>query len=180
MKKSIFLFLLAGILLLCGCSGSEAPVPTGEPLFGSFTAMDLQGQSVDETLFFQKKLTMVNIWGTFCGPCIQEMPDLGELADEFGEDLQIVGIVIDAVDQNGNPLEEKKEEAERIVSETGADYRHILPSRSLTLAYLGRVQAVPETVFLDENGVQVGKSFMGARSKAEWKAQIEALLEQVK
>ncbi|MBR3836977.1 MAG: TlpA family protein disulfide reductase [Clostridia bacterium] len=180
MKKSVFVFLLAGVLLLCGCSGSETPAPTGEPLFGPFTAMDLAGESADESIFSQKKLTMVNIWGTFCGPCIQEMPDLGELAEEYGEDLQIVGIVIDAADQNGNPLKDKKEEAERIVSETGADYRHLLPSRSLILSYLGRVQAVPETVFLDENGVQIGRSFMGARSKAEWKAEIEALLEQVK
>ncbi len=180
MKKSIFAFLLAGVLLLCGCSGSETPAPAGEPLFGAFTAMDLQGNSVDQTVFSQKKLTMVNIWGTFCSPCIQEMPDLGELAREFGDDFQIVGIVIDAADQNGNLLKDIKKEAEDIVSETGADYRHLLPSRSLLLSYLGGVQAVPETVFVDENGVQVGKAFVGARSKAEWKNEIEALLEQVK
>ena len=28
-------------------------------------------------VFDDADLTVINIWGTFCGPCIQEMPDLG-------------------------------------------------------------------------------------------------------
>jgi hypothetical protein len=45
---------------------------------------------------------------------------------------------------------------------------------------VGAVQAVPETVFLDENGRQVGETYVGSRSEAEWASIIEELLEKVK
>ena len=46
----------------------------------SFETVDIDGNKVSSADIFSKhKLTMVNIWGTFCGPCIREMPDLEEL-----------------------------------------------------------------------------------------------------
>lgn len=44
----------------------------------SFETDDLDGNAVkSEELFSQNKITMINIWGTYCGPCIEEMPELG-------------------------------------------------------------------------------------------------------
>ena len=37
----------------------------------SFTATDFKGNPVTSEIFAKNKLTMVNIWGTFCGPCIR-------------------------------------------------------------------------------------------------------------
>ena len=50
-----------------------------------FTATDLEGVEVDQSIFSDYKLTMVNVWATFCTPCINEMPDLGELAAEYSD-----------------------------------------------------------------------------------------------
>ena len=43
----------------------------------AFTTKDLDGNEVTEEIFAKKDLTVVNIWGTFCTPCIGEMPALG-------------------------------------------------------------------------------------------------------
>ena len=41
----------------------------------AFETTDLDGNTVNSAdLFAASKLTMINIWGTFCGPCISEMP----------------------------------------------------------------------------------------------------------
>ena len=53
--------------------------------FEAFTAADLEGNPVSEEIFKDYDLTMINIWATFCGPCISEMPDLGKLNEEWKE-----------------------------------------------------------------------------------------------
>ncbi len=181
MKKSILIFLfLALSLSLVACSAKEVPVTLGNKVFGTFSTTDLSGKPATEQIFQDKKLTMVNIWATFCNPCIKEMPELAELHLEYGDSFQVIGIVVDAADRNGAVLPEKKAEAEWIAENTGANYLHLLPSPSLNRAYLNQVQSVPETVFLDEEGNQIGASYLGARSKAEWKEIIDALLESAK
>lgn len=42
--------------------------------FPAFTTTDLNGNAVTEEIFLGKALTVVNIWGTFCDPCVNEMP----------------------------------------------------------------------------------------------------------
>lgn len=178
-KTSILVYWMIVLLLLCGCAQEEVPAESGEAIFGSFTATDLNGNAVNEEIFQGHKLTMVNIWGTFCGPCINEMPDLGKLHSAYGEDFQVVGIVLDITDLNGNLLPDKKQDAVDIIEQTGADYLHLLPSPSLNEACLNEVQAIPHTIFVDENGKQVGQTFSGSRNHAQWKAIIDALLENV-
>ena len=71
---------VSGLLAACGQSSSEAGRQV--TVFEDFTAQDLDGNTVDESIFADYEVTMVNLWGTFCGPCLQEMPDLGEISDE--------------------------------------------------------------------------------------------------
>ena len=61
----------------------------------AFTAKDLQGNEVTEEIFAGKDLTVLNIWGTFCPPCIREMPELGEWARAMPENVQLIGLITD-------------------------------------------------------------------------------------
>lgn len=141
-------------------------------LFGSFQSITLAGDEVTEEIFSQAGISMVNIWGTYCGPCVREMPDLAELSNEYGsEAFQMLGIVVDAADAGD-------ENAAAIVEQTGADYTHILISQDLFDGYLGKVQAVPTTVFVDSEGNQVGKTYMGAKTKEQWESIIKEMLEE--
>lgn len=38
------------------------------------------------------KVTVINFWGTWCDPCLKEMPYLIELAENYGDDVDVVAI----------------------------------------------------------------------------------------
>ena len=41
------------------------------------------------------KVRVLNVWATWCVPCVQEMPDLRAIDDLFGAELAIVGVSLD-------------------------------------------------------------------------------------
>lgn len=198
---------LAAVLLLCAaavltaCGNGKAQEKTGGEIkeadpaaeenreaageaenngFQSFTAYDLEGNEVSQDIFKDYDLTMINIWATFCGPCISEMPELGRLNQEYLEKgVQVVGIVMDVLDSKGEISEEQVSLAKEIVEKTGADYLHMLPSDDLIRIKLKDVTGVPETVFVDREGKLAGTSYIGARDLEGWKQVIDGLLEEV-
>lgn len=143
----------------------------------SFRTSDLFGTPVDESIFSGAKLTMLNVWATFCGPCIQEMPELGELNKAYkSRGVQVVGFVADAADGDGFVYMSQVQTARKLVSQTGADYRHLLPSSDLYTAPTVQVSAVPTTFFIDSKGNVVGEPYVGSRSGSSWAAIIDGLL----
>ena len=189
MKKILALILsvIMFALIFTSCGKSEAEneltsvggeITQNSGILSDFTTTDIDGNTVNQSVFKGKKLTMVNIWATFCGPCINEMPDLGKISEEYADKgFQIIGIPVDVVDYYGNIDESQVELAKDIIDETGAVYLHLLPSASLNQAKLSQVTSVPETIFVDENGNQVGESYIGSRSMAQWKEIIDGLME---
>lgn len=144
---------------------------TGE--FKEFEAYNLDVETVNQDILKGYDLTMINIWGTFCSPCIREMPDLGEISREYQDKgFQLIGIPVDVGDDKA------LEKARQIVEKTGADYLHILPSQDLADIYLNQVTAVPETLFVDGTGTII-ESVVGSRSRADWETLIDGLLEKV-
>ena len=136
---------------------ASADAQSAGGILSSFSAEDLDGNSLDQSILEGHTLTMVNVWATFCTPCISEMPELGELADEYADKgVQIVGLI----------------------SSTGADYVHIVPSTDL-YGLLYQITSVPTTFFVDETGAQVGYTYLGARDKAEWSAILDEVLAEV-
>lgn len=180
-KLGMGILLAAVVMAAAGCgSKAEEEATASASGFESFTATTLEGEEVTQAVFAEYDLTMVNIWGTFCGPCITEMPELAAISREY-EDMgvQVVGVVVDAADSTGEPYADILEDARNIVEETGADYMHILPSKDLIASKLSQVSAVPETVFVDKEGRQVGRSYTGARMADDWKVILDGLLEEV-
>lgn len=148
----------------------EVQSTTDGSKFTAFTSVTHEGDEVTEEIFAQADLTMVNIWGTFCSPCIKEMPELGELAKEYADKgVQIVGIIAD-IEEAGDEI------VQMIIDKTGADYTHIVASEDLKKNLLNRTQAVPTTYFVDKEGNIVGTPLEGARDKETWKGVIEEKL----
>lgn len=189
-KRMVLTVILAAVLM-SGCGEKEpaesTPVQSGQenPDTSSqeeeavpvvFEAMDLEGNEVSSDVFSETKLTMINVWGTFCGPCLREMPDLGELAGEYEpEEFRLIGIISDV--QEGD-TEEKISLAESLIEETGADFTHLLLNESLYLGLLTGVSGVPTTFFVDENGIVV-YVVQGAKDKEMWQKIINGLLEEL-
>ncbi len=150
------------------------------PILGEFTATDLAGNEVTQSVFEGHPVTMVNVWATFCGPCLREMPDLGALHQEFSEQgFQILGIVTDVQAPDGSISQEQVDLAAQIAEETGASYLHLLPSEDLIACLLWQVSSVPTTIFVDETGALIGKGYLGSRDAAAWRSIIEEKLEAV-
>lgn len=194
-RHRVFLCLLAlSLTLLCGCAGDGSGLPVestpktdtaGEPpaseepsseteqapIFITFEGTDLEGNAVSQDIFTQSKLTMVNVWATYCNPCLREMPGLGELASEYDKsEFQIIGIVSDVMEGEDQTL------VESLVQETGAGYPHLLANDSIYQAILSSVSGVPTTFFFDGEGMYLG-GISGSAEKPAWEELIHGLLE---
>lgn len=187
--------LLSLMLLATACSGSpaeEQPKPQEQETaiefsfpeeegsadgLTNFTTLDIYGSTVTPEIFAEAELTMVNIWGTFCSPCLDEMPYLAEIDAEYADKgFQIVGLVVDVQKNDGTVNEDMAAKARSIAEDTGAVYPHLIPSPLLYGGILKDVQYIPYTVFVDSSGNLVGEAYVGSRSKKEWIEIIEPML----
>ena len=180
-RQAVCLLCYAALLLPVS-AWSEESVTTGEavetlPFLQSFSATDLDGNTVDQTIFADYDLTMINIWATFCQPCISEMPELGRLHADYEEKgVQVIGLVSDVTTAEGTISESQVDLAREIVQTTGAAYIHLLPSEDLNRIVLWQIYAVPTTIFVNRQGDLVGYAYMGAADYETWAQRIEDTL----
>ncbi|EET59171.1 redoxin family protein [Marvinbryantia formatexigens DSM 14469] len=133
-------------------------LPTEVP---SFTTEDIAGNEVTEDIFSDKDVTMVNVWGTFCSPCISEMPELGEIARSLPENMQMVGLVIDVMDQNNEISQTNLDLANQIVEKADAGFTQLIANEDFA-EFLSPVTGVPSTFFVDKDGNILGQWIEGA------------------
>lgn len=181
-------FLLAA--LLTGCGGNEREQADAAQEAESvenidttaedqakqiiFTGQDIEGNQISSDIFSQSKLTMVNVWATYCNPCLSEMPGLGELAGAYEkEEFQVIGIISDVMDTADQKTIDM---AKKLITQTKAEYPHLLLNESVYFALLTDVTVVPTTFFIDENGV-VLDTVLGAMDRPNWEEKINELLE---
>lgn len=153
-------------------SGEEA-VSNEETYTLTFEAETIDGKPLTSDCFAQSKLTMINVWATYCNPCLSEMPDLGEIAASYDtEEFQLIGIISDVSVESG---EEDIENAKELITQTKADYPHLLLNESLYSNLVGAVDSVPTTFFVNRKGEILGY-IIGANSKETWEEVINELL----
>ena len=140
-------------------SGSSSSSADSAGVFHGFKGKDLDGNDVDESLFAQNKVTVVNFWFSGCKPCVEELSKLNELNDEI-RDMggEVVGINTDTLDNNQDGIKEAKE----ILKAQGASYKNLtFDSDSTVGKYAGNIMAFPTTVLVDKDGNIIGEPFMG-------------------
>ena len=139
----------------------------------SFETTDLDGNVVKSAdLFKGHRLTMVNIWGTFCGPCIDEMPELEKLNYCLKQkDCAIVGIVCDVESPEDS---ETIGAAKSLIDEIGVKYTNLIPWEDTFNLF--PAEYVPTSYFVDEKGQIVGEAAVGARSADNYEELIDELL----
>lgn len=157
------LVCLAG-LLAAGCGNGAAPKESpdqsgtvqssetqqqeGKPGLRSFSAETLDGGTFTQDDLAAVDLTMVNFWGTFCSPCIAEMPDLAEFAGVLPENVQLITICVDG--------EFAKEDARTLLDQAGFEGITLTKGDGDYEEMLENILAVPTTLFLDAEGNVVG------------------------
>lgn len=180
MKKkiiSIFLALTALVTLFSAC-GKENTY-NNDGYFPSFETESLEGKKATDDILKGNTVTMVNVWGTFCSPCIREMPFLQQISESYKDKgVRVIGILCDTYDfYTGENIPEKIQDAKAIVEMTGAAYTHLLPSESLNKAMLDSLYSYPTTYFLNEKGEIIGTEYVGSRTYEQWSAILDGILE---
>lgn len=132
-----------------------------------FKVKDIEGNDVDESIFKDKDLTVVNLWGTLCSPCIEEMPEFEEISKEFKDkNVQFIGIVAD----------KEEEDAKKILEELGVTYKNIIPDEKIEKDLLSLFDYVPATLFVNSEGEILETFIPGGTDKETLKSIIEKLL----
>lgn len=149
-------------------------VEKGEKIIDTFNTKGLDGKTYNQTMF-RGKLTLLNMWGTYCGPCITEMPYLARCHKKYEEsDFQVVGVLIDIGSYN-NVNSSKKTKADSIVSQAGVTYTSILPCDGL-VDFINSTEYIPYSVFIDEDGRQCGEAVTGSMDYSAWDKLIKSML----
>jgi thiol-disulfide isomerase/thioredoxin len=96
------------------------------------------------------KVTVVDVWATWCGPCTKEIPMYNQLYDAFaGQDVAFVGIAFES------PLRDIQAK----VRQLGIKYP-VLKGNDKALNAFGRVEGFPTTVVLTKEG-KIYKRYRG-------------------
>ncbi|RJG03746.1 TlpA family protein disulfide reductase [Noviherbaspirillum sedimenti] len=105
MKKEIWLGILVALLagaigVYFGLKKWEAPSAgvADQHYFFSQSLPDINDKN-EKMSNWHGKLLLVNLWATWCAPCVEEMPELSSLQNEQSfNNLQVIGIGIDSAD----------------------------------------------------------------------------------
>jgi peroxiredoxin len=139
--------IVGGLVLGGWALSALAPVPEGAEVgkrAPDFRALNLaSGDSVSLRERYAGKVTLVNIWATWCIPCRKEMPAMQELYDQH----KAQGFAIAAVSVDEGSLDDVK----AFVNELGLTF-DILHDRSGRIEQIYRTTGVPESFLIDKEG----------------------------
>lgn len=154
-KTGLILFPPDDFISVFGNETIKVPLEGGVEAFAS---EDLDGNPFSPEEFAKYDLTLVNIWSTGCGPCIEEMPELQALKEALPENINLITVCLDG--------ERENELAKAIVEGVGATFT-TLKGDELGRGVLKNVTATPTTLFISRDGMQLGEAVIGAMGSKE-------------
>ena len=142
--------------------------------FSQWTAQEIDGSTVTQEILKESPLTLVVVWGTYCGTSIEDLQILQEIYEEYSrEQLNVIGIMASVQKEDGSINEDEVGYIRYLLEETGAEFPQLFPSDDLIAIYLKNLTVVPEWFFLDTQGNFVGESSTGQLAVEELKVRIE-------
>lgn len=119
-----------------------------------FDTVDLNGNKVTSDIFKNYDVTMINVWATWCGWCVKEMPDIAQLYENFKDKkCNVIGLTEDVSTDNQEALNKAKELAAK------ANCHYTLLQKNDTLDPIFKyVNFLPMSFFVDKNGNVIAES----------------------
>ena len=111
-------------------------------LANDFLLQDLKGNTVKFSSL-KNKVIFMNIWATWCPPCVAEMPGIQKLYEKVKGEKDIAFVML-SVDQNG------MEKVKKFVAKKGYTFPVYLPASNLPAAF--QTQTIPTTFILGKDG----------------------------
>jgi len=112
-----------------------------------FTLTDVAGQSIS-LASLQGKVVIVDFWGTWCPPCVAEIPSFIRLQNEYGpQGFQMVGLNVERVESD----EEATKMITQFMQDKGMNYPCALAPEAVQ-QLVPDLRAFPTTLFIDKSG----------------------------
>ena len=127
---------------------------SGMPDIQSFTAQTLDGGTFNEKDLAGHDITMINIWQTTCGPCIEEMPQLAKLAASMPDHVLIATWCLDG--------DADVETTEKIMDNAGFKGPTLLSGDGDLEELMKELMYTPTTVIVDSGGHMIGEPLIGS------------------
>ena len=134
------------------------------PNIGDGDAPNFKAELIDGTPFelsdLRGKYVLLDFWGSWCGPCMKQVPDLKAIYGKYhgkqfknATDFELVSVAI----------ERNKKSGENAIKRLGLDWKYHIINETKSLRFFGgeyaeqfNIKEVPTTFLLDENGQIVG------------------------
>ena len=150
------IFLIVSVLVLSGCSSTEPvaqkgevisceSVTTDESVVKGITLECVDGSpgAIIESL---RGPMILNVWGSWCTACLDEMPEFVSFYSKAKGMVQLVGVAVE---------EASAANSQRFIKENGMTWPNYYDHDSKTRGYFG--MGVPVTLFIDASGATVFK-----------------------
>ena len=182
MNKKKILVLLATLVIstaLAACGNNDSGYTTGDnskdgrsqvsqgelQSIPDFSAEDIEGNKIDNSIFKENKVTLVNVWATWCGPCVNELPEIQKVYSELKDQgIGVVGIVADGNDA--------KDTAKELIELESLKYKMIIPDSNLEKNLISTLRGFPTSYVVDSEGKILGVKLGGMNAEG-FKAFIE-------
>ncbi len=130
--------LVIGLMLTmlgsgCSITGKEAPEFTFQTIDGSaITSTDIKGKTI-----------VVNVWATWCGMCIREIPDLNKLQAKYAGDQDLVFLAL---------CDDEVAKVQKTLNRVDFNYLQVADASAYTSKIKTRmVKTYPQNIIIDED-----------------------------
>lgn len=178
MKWVRFVLFLALIVILATCANTRSDKPPRAKAHKlAFALPDLAGKEISlSDKRFAGKVVLVSLWGTWCPPCVSEIPTFRDLQERLGpEGLEIVAIAFEKENDAGTRVDHLREfsgknEINYLVLDGGStsDFSTALPN-------VENVEGLPVEIFIHRDGTVV-HARNGYGFTEEWAQELERFL----
>ena len=161
-------------LIIAGCSSSDSSSkPNNDSNSASirtinvphFSAKDIDGEWHHSSEWLGKQPVVINVWGTWCGPCRREIPDLAKLYEEYKpKGVELISLAV----------KDTPDRVRQYAEQNNMNWVLLMSEDQILIDYKA-YQGVPTTIFIDRDGNEVAR-FIGMRDYETLKRGFEAIL----
>lgn len=155
MKKLFIALFLCAVLPVYSCDkGEMKPAPEAKPVAAPpFTLANLSGKQVS-LAEYRGRPVVINIWATWCHPCLNELPELQNLQDARKD----AGLAVLEIN-----YKEQREPVAAFIKKNNYAFEVLLDEKG-TLAEKYQMFGLPTSYFVDRAGV-IQYTYMGEMTK---------------
>lgn len=121
-----------------------------------FTETDLITREMVSLEKYRGKYVYLDIWTTWCGACIEEMPNVKEVYDKADRSkIEFIGIV----------GKDTREKIDKIINKIGINWKLVEANSENLIFNKYKVRALPTTLLIDPNGIIIKSNFRAKELK---------------